>query len=155
MTDKKCSFQKSIEDMVKNWPEEDTNLVAIRCTGVERNIPPESTHKSAIEALKCCALARKFGETDKGWLFLTEAQNALSNFVLLDAAIKGEKFKPCRTKGSISDKTIHINQLANDNPELSSKLLYKIADKSILGKGTPMQISTFNKKVSEARNPKK
>lgn len=71
-----------------------------------------------------------------------------------DAVNKAGKFTPKRKKGSLSTKTIYINQLVSMHPELCPKQLYPIADKSILDKGTPMQISTFDKKVSEARNPK-
>lgn len=150
------ALQMLIRELAANWPEEDTNLVAVRCTGIERAIPPESQHEDAIKAREYCAQARKFGETGKGALFLQKAQAALKDFELLDAAVTGEPFlkNSGRKKGSLSKKTKYINQLANAHPELCPKELYRIADKSILGEGKPMQISTFGKKVSEARNPK-
>jgi hypothetical protein len=70
------------------------------------------------------------------------------------SAAHGKKFQTHRPRGSVSKKTKHILMLATIHPEKSAKELYRIADKSILGEGKPMQFSTFEKKVSEARNSK-
>lgn len=89
---------------------------------------------------------------------LDEADRLWEKIIILrdvmPKAVKGGKFPPGREKGSLSPKTKYINQLVSMYPLLCPKELYKIADKSILGEGRPMKISTFDKKVSEARNPK-
>lgn len=67
---------------------------------------------------------------------------------------KGKKFKPGRPKNSVSNKTKHINELATTHCNLSAKELYRLADSSILNEGKEMPFSTFEVKVSMARNPK-
>jgi hypothetical protein len=71
---------------------------------------------------------------------------------LISPARKGLRFKPGREKGSTSTKTDYINKLATDHPKTPAKELFKDADKSILDLGKPMELSTFIKKVSHARN---
>ena len=95
MTDKEeqNSSQEHLRNMAKNWPKEDTNLVDVQCTGIECAIPPESTHEDAKKALEYCKQARRFGTTEKGFLFLMWAESSRKDFELFDNAIKGKKFK--------------------------------------------------------------
>ena len=86
-------LQTQMRELAKNWPEEDTNLVAVKCTGIERSIPAGSTHEDALKALEYCAQARRFGETGKGALFLMQAQAALKDFELYDSYITAQKSK--------------------------------------------------------------
>lgn len=90
MTDKERNLQERLRDMAKNWPEGDTNLIDVKCTGIERSIPPGSQHEDAIKALEYCAQARKFGVTEKGFLFLMWAESARKDFELYDDAIKAD-----------------------------------------------------------------
>lgn len=67
----------------------DKNRVDVLCTGIERAIPPGTTNEDAKKALEYCAQARKFGNTDKGWNFVVEAESARKDFVYFDVYIKG------------------------------------------------------------------
>jgi hypothetical protein len=64
-------------------------------------------------------------------------------------AAKGEKFKPNREKGALSARTKYIHELALDNPKLSAKELFALADRNIIGK---MALRTFGNHVSAYRN---
>lgn len=114
-------LQEYIDDLAKNWNEGDTTSIQVQCTGIERAIPPGSTHESAIKALEYCALARKFGIGEKGALFLMKAESARKDFELFDDAIKGEKFnKPGRGGGLFRKKIASLleKNSAMKNPEL-------------------------------------
>lgn len=93
MTDKERNpVMEYFSNKAKNWPKGDRNLVDLQCTGIERGIPPESTHEDAKKALEYCKQARRFGATDKGFLFLMWAVAARKDFELFDDAVKAEKF---------------------------------------------------------------
>ena len=63
-------------------------------------------------------------------------------------AKKGEKFRPARKIGSLTEKTKYIYKLSATNPNLSAKELYKISDMDILGS---MSIGTFSNHVSKSK----
>lgn len=143
-----------IEALADSWPEGDTNVIDKMATAIETAIPLDTKNEFAIKARENAQRARKFGISEKGVIYIVEAQCAYKDYMLFKDAVKGELFPPGKPKGSLSTKTIYINQLVSTHHGLCPKELYRIADKSILGKGKPMKISTFDKKVSEARNPK-
>jgi len=64
---------------------------------------------------------------------------------------KAEKFKPQRTKGSISKKTKYIHKLATDKPNEKALALFLAADKNIIGN---MSEGTFANHISKARTTK-
>ena len=60
-------------------------------------------------------------------------------------------FRTKRKKGSIGKSQEHIKSLVAAHPTLSSKEIMKLADKEIIGE---IKDTTFNNKVTFARNPK-
>ena len=60
----------------------------------------------------------------------------------------GENFKKGRKKGSFTEKTRYINQLAKDNRTWPAKMLYGQADKSIIG---DMKEGTFANHITKER----
>ena len=151
MIEKEFNLQEHLRDVAKNWPEGDTNLLHVKCTGIERLIPPESQHEYAIKALEYCKKARRCGDTEIGWLFVMKAESARKDFELYDGYIKSENFKPGRSEGSLSNKTKYIRKLAIDNKDKKAICLFLDADKSIIGN---MKEGTFANHVSRARNLK-
>lgn len=120
----KDTLQESLRRLAQEWPEGDTNLVDVKCTGIERSIPPESTHEDAKKALEYCKLARQFGATEKGFLFLVQAESARKDFDLFDAAIKGEIFTNNSPRG--------LNDLGNVLLEILKKLGKNAPTKAVL-----------------------
>lgn len=116
-----------------------------------RDVDLTQSQQSAAALLYACTDA-----LEKNALSDRVKQNILDAYagLDLDAVVKGEKFPPHRKKGALSPKTKYINQLVSVHPDLCAKELYRIADKLILDKGKPMQNSTFDKKISQAKNPK-
>lgn len=130
MTDKERNMQASlrmqawVEELAKNWREGDATLLQVQCTGIERAIPPESTHEDAKKALEYCRRARQFGDTEKGFLFLMKAESARKDFELYDDAIKGEKFnKPGRGAGLFRKI---ITGLLKKNPAMKNPELWAV-----------------------------
>lgn len=69
----------------------------------------------------------------------------------LDAVDKGNMFQPGRPPGSITERVKYIHDIATQNPDKPAKILYRSADKSVIG---DMPYGTFKNHVSSARNPK-
>lgn len=106
----------------------DANLVDVQCTGIERSIPPGSTHEDALKALEYCAQARRFGTTEKGFMFLMWAESARKDFELFDNHVKGNQFnRPGRGSGPIRKKIAALLKIkpAMKNPELLAAVISK------------------------------
>lgn len=84
-------LQAYLKELAANWPPGDTNLVAVKATGIERSIPPDSQHESAVAALKYSGLARQFGASEKGAAYLMMAESARKDFELYDGYAQKEK----------------------------------------------------------------
>lgn len=140
--------QKSIRELAKNWPKDDKNCIDIMATSIERAIPPDSENEDAIKALEYARRAREFGVSEKGALFIAEAQAAYKDFMLWEDAMKGEQFQPGRRKNALAESTIYIHDLAKNNPGPSAKELFRIADRKVIGK---MTLGTFQNHVTKAR----
>lgn len=123
------------------------DLMELRARGGGEAVPPELA--ANLDLLEACTRTVDNRQINENAICAAYAKTD-------GDLITGKKFleNSGRKKGALSQKTIYINQLARMHPELSPKELYRIADKSILGKGRPLKTSTFDKKVSEARNPK-
>ena len=81
-----------------------------------------------------------------GAMFREYLMESAKDLHIQELARKGEKFRPARKLGSLSEKTKYIYKLVENNPDLTAKGLYKIADKEVLG---AMPITTFSNHVSK------
>lgn len=79
-----AELQADLRELAANWSPDDTNLVAVKATGIERSIPPESQHEDAKKAREYCKQARRFGITEKGFMYLVLAESAKKDFELYD-----------------------------------------------------------------------
>lgn len=84
-------------------------------------------------------------------------------------ALKGQKFKPGKRKGSIKKTTEYLTDLINNNPTATAKRLYKIAlsdaeigkspfgfdhadDGTLLDKDNEVTFDKFEDRISKAKN---
>ena len=117
-----------LRESARNWPAKgDTNLVHVKCTAIERAIPPESQHEDAKKALEYCKQARLFGTTEKGFLFLMWAESARKDFELFDDYIKSRKHSNAQSKKARLPRSIirEIKEnLASQYPDCTAKELW-------------------------------
>ncbi|MDP1557900.1 MAG: hypothetical protein Q8K59_09265 [Nitrosomonas sp.] len=98
--------KESIRRLAREWPPEDTSFFHVMITEIERSLPPESKHQSSKKALEYCKKAREFGFTEKGLIFLVEAEAFRKDFLLYDLAVKGELFTKKPPRGT--DELGHV-----------------------------------------------
>ncbi|PSJ18335.1 hypothetical protein [Nitrosomonas supralitoralis] len=121
----KDGLQESIRILTKEWPSEDTDFFNVKITAIESYIPPGSQHKDAIKTMESAKLARKYGYSDKGLMYILEAESARKDFLLYDAAVKGGLFTRPLQRGIDRLSKILLEILKQLGKEVSSKDVLK------------------------------
>lgn len=96
---------------------------------IERQIPPDSKHPSAIEALRCTALVRAAKTDMEAARHLNAATAHWKDFMLWDDSIKGEKFSGGKPKGAIGPVARKIKAYLQKNPSHKADAVWQALGK--------------------------